>query len=169
MKSVRETINGISVCLSKGRKRQYFCSVCGHSDIEEWYGQHYTCNNCGVEGNWKSRASVAFNGTPLETLAVPVKLQAEQEAEHLTYERNHEPHEQGIWFDYTGFRFKDYYDIELFDGQIIKNCRPNGNGWYGNGERDHHVKRVRLKPDEELEFDFLTGQERIDHQLKLFG
>lgn len=86
--------------------------------------------------------------------------------------RNHEPHEQGVWFDYTGFRYKDYYDIELHDGTIIQECRPNGNSWYGNanGVNDSEVKRIRLKPDSELDSTwYLVGQERIDHQLSLFG
>jgi len=84
--------------------------------------------------------------------------------------RNHEPHEQGIWFDYTGFRYKDMYDIQLHDGTIIEMMRPNGNSWYGDRViRDEQVSKVRLKPDNELGPYHYTGQERIDNQINLFG
>lgn len=91
----------------------------------------------------------------------------------LTYERNHEPHQQGEWFPYTGFRFKDYYDIELHDGTVLKKCRPNGDGWYGRtspAPRDKKVKRVRLCVDGDLNSNYeFTGQERIDRNIEMFG
>lgn len=91
------------------------------------------------------------------------------------YQRNHEPDQQGAWFDYTGFRFKDMYDIRLKDGRVFEMMRPNGNSWYGYGAEsgpvsDDQVAQVRLKPDSELENEYCyTGQERIDHQIYLFG
>lgn len=43
---------------------------------------------------------------------------------------NHRSHDYGIWFDYTGHRFKDYYSLELNDGTIVPTAFPNGDGWY---------------------------------------
>lgn len=43
---------------------------------------------------------------------------------------NHRSHDYGIWFDYTGHRFKDYYSLELTDGTIVPTAFPNGDGWY---------------------------------------
>jgi len=84
--------------------------------------------------------------------------------------RNHEPDQQGIWFDYTGFRYKDMYDIQLHDGTVIEMMRPNGNSWYGGKViHDDQVAKVRLKPDSELDEYHYTGQKRIDHQIYLFG
>jgi hypothetical protein len=84
--------------------------------------------------------------------------------------RNHEPHQQGIWFDYTRFRYKDMYDIKLHDGRIIEHMRPNGNSWYGSETiRDEQVAQVRLKPDNEIDDGYhMTGQKRIDYQVNLF-
>jgi len=165
MKSIQENINGIPVCLSKGRKRQFFCNACGSSDIEELSLGGLRCNHCAHHDHWKRRLKAPFDGTPREVIEAQPK-----EAEHLTYERNHEPDQQGIWFDYTGFRYKDHYDIELMDGTIVEMCRPNGDGWYGDGERDNQVRRVRLKPDSELNDEYhITGQDRIDRNLEMFG
>lgn len=98
-----------------------------------------------------------------------------------THERNHEPHQQGEWFPYTGFRYKDMYDIELHDGTVREHMRPNANAWFpwnmgakgkhgGSRVGDEAVARVRLKPDSELDPKWYeTGQKRIDHQLHLFG
>jgi hypothetical protein len=174
-----QKIEDINVCLSNGGIRQFFCPNCGsgnvkHYEIDSEYFKHcyykteknrLHCNSCGEHCGWSERLSDRVEGEPKTAMNMSGRA-----FNHLTHERNHEPHEQGIWFDYTGFRFKDYYDIELFDGTIVKSCRPNGNGWYGNGERDVQVKRVRLKPDNELDPKWhFTGQERIQHNLEMFG
>ena len=90
----------------------------------------------------------------------------------LTYDINHNSTQQGEWFDYTGFRFKDWYDIELKDGRILTMCRPNADAWYAyNGQRatDAQVKRVRLKPDSELDPErHYVGQDRIDLNNEMF-
>lgn len=86
--------------------------------------------------------------------------------------RNHEPDQQGIWFEYTGYRYKDLYDIRLQNGKEYAMMRPNGNGWYGAPLKitDEDVSHVRLKLDSELEEEwYATGQDRIDHQINLFG
>lgn len=173
-----QKLGDIDVCLSKGGKRQYFCPNCGSGHIRyyELNMQYFQnsfykpartrlhCDGCNEHVPWSQSLSDRVEDAPKSKLEL-----AGKSSDHLTYERNHEPHEQGIWFDYTGFRFKDWYDIELFDGTIVEECRPNGNGWYGNGERDTQVKRIRLKPDSELDSKWhFTGQERIDHNLDLF-
>lgn len=91
----------------------------------------------------------------------------------LTYERNHEPEQQGEWFEYTGFRFKDWYDIELDGGRIVEMCRPNADAWYPENAdpiHDNDVSKVRLKPDNELDDNWhYTGEDRISHNLRTFS
>lgn len=171
MKSIRDNIDGMPVCISKGRKRQFFCNVCRYSDIVENNDSTFSCNHCGYTSQWKSRLSESFDGTPLEVL---VRKSNGQNTDHLTYERNHEPDQQGIWFDYTGFRYKDHYDIELMSGTIAEKCRPNADCWNdgktGEVYHDSQVRQVRLKPDSELDYrNHLIGQDRIDHNLEMFG
>lgn len=92
---------------------------------------------------------------------------------NLTYERNHEPHQQGEWFDYTGFRYKDYYDVQLTDGRILEMCRPNADAWYAdNGQvaYDKNVVKIRLKPDSELDPEYQhVGDDRIERNLEMFS
>lgn len=175
-----QKVGDIDVCLSNGGIRQFFCPDCGSGaifhyddDLSYYFGcpefkppkNRLKCNGCGENFPWSKRVSERVEGEPKAFQDL-----SDRASSHLTYERNHAPHEQGIWFDYTGFRYKDYYDIELFDGTIVEDCRPNGNGWYGNGELDVQVKRIRLKPDSELDSEWhFTGQERIDHNLELFS
>jgi hypothetical protein len=88
--------------------------------------------------------------------------------------RNHEPHQQGVWFKYTGFRFKDIYDIRLEGGSVLYSMRPSGDRWYGYygntaSVHDSAVSHVRPKPDWELDRFHAKGRERIEDQLKLFG
>ncbi len=91
----------------------------------------------------------------------------------LTYERNHEPHQQGEWFDYTGFRFKDWYDIQLKNSKIIEMCRPNADAWYsynGKAFNDKQVDKVRLKPDSELDPEWHhVGEDRIKQNIDMFS
>jgi hypothetical protein len=110
---------------------------------------------------------------------------------------NHHPSQIGIWFDYTGGRYKDSYDIELDNGVILQAMYPNGCGWsdmlqanvYKEPEqqantyvrenessiRDDQVVKLRLTPDEDLlrlaKFSCMvsTGQGRIDWQCELFA
>lgn len=91
--------------------------------------------------------------------------------------RNHEPHQHGVWFKYTGFRFKDIYDIRLEGGSVLYSMRPNGDRWYGYygntaSVHDSAVSHVRLKPDQELasvRLAIARGRARIEDQLRLFG
>lgn len=92
----------------------------------------------------------------------------------LTYKRNHEPHQQGEWFEYTGFRFKDYYDLELKDGTILKGCRPNATAWYqafrNRRVGDEQVAKIRLVPDDELPYELCErGVDRVLRNLQTFG
>ncbi len=59
------------------------------------------------------------------------------------------------WIDYEGNhknRLKMVHDIELKDGRVLTEYRPNGSGWYANVDRkgeptrvdDSQVKRIRL-------------------------
>jgi hypothetical protein len=89
---------------------------------------------------------------------------------------NHRPDQHGVWFDYDGCRYKDHYDIRLKTGEVIQDCRPNADAWYPNSSkekrvfRDRDVAQIRLKPDDELDRSwYLTGEERVNHQIKLFG
>lgn len=175
-----QILQDTKVCLSNGGKRQYFCPDCGsgeifhyEDDLSYYFGHpdfnpprnRMKCEGCGENFPWSKRVSERVEGEPKAYQDL-----FDRSSSHLTYERNHEPDEQGIWFSYTGFRYKDYYDIELFDGTIVENCRPNGNGWYGDGERDSQVKRIRLKPDSELDPHWhFTGEERIKNNLEMFG
>lgn len=89
---------------------------------------------------------------------------------------NHHPTQQGVWFNYTGGRYKDVYDLRLKTGEVFHALRPNGNSWYphfgSNAPRvihDSEVDQVRLKLDEELTRFNAKGPGRIDRSMKLFG
>lgn len=88
---------------------------------------------------------------------------------------NHHPTETGIWFPYNNWRFKDYYDVELTDGTIVKNCYPNGDSWQPHENTlgyhifDKDVVKVRLLPDSELHEWAFTGLHRIERNCLMFG
>lgn len=46
---------------------------------------------------------------------------------------NHLPHEVGKKVPYTLFRYKFPYDIWTVDGEVHKNCYPNGNSFHYSG------------------------------------
>ncbi|MGL5906203.1 MAG: hypothetical protein ACRCZA_05695 [Shewanella sp.] len=95
---------------------------------------------------------------------------------------NHHPAQQGIWFEYNGWRFKDVYHIKLYSGEVLKFMYPNGNGWHpdmgapkgqlaGRDIKDNDVMEVMLVPDAEIEavgsFRF-TGAHRVKYNIDLF-
>jgi hypothetical protein len=93
--------------------------------------------------------------------------------------KNHLPTDYGIWVPFTGFRFKDLYDIQLHDGSIIKSCRPNADVWTSWTDQTQHprtefhdseVAMVRLIPDDEVveEYHF-SGEYRIKRNSEMFG
>ena len=59
---------------------------------------------------------------------------------------NHHPEQTGIWFKYNGWRYKEYYDVKLYDGTVVSKCYPNGSGFHGEGQRvaDTDVEFLRL-------------------------
>ena len=76
---------------------------------------------------------------------------------------NHHPAQQGIWFDYNGYRYKDFYCVKTKGGVELTGLYPNGGGWYnmlglnkevealrtGSGSvRDEEVVSIRLMTDE---------------------
>lgn len=85
---------------------------------------------------------------------------------------NHHCYFPGIWVSYNGWRYKDYYDLELVDGTIKKNMYPNSHAWFAdNGERvgSAEVVRVRLVPDDELENKYAyRGESRIERNMDMF-
>lgn len=94
---------------------------------------------------------------------------------NLTGERNHEPSQQGVWFPYTGFRYKDSYDIQYVEDKtnevkIATHCYPNAMSFSCKEGvfKDKNVLNVRLNLDTELPIHSAIGQERIDEQLRLF-
>lgn len=94
---------------------------------------------------------------------------------NLTHALNHMPHQTGVWFSYTGFRFKDYYDVELHDGTILKKTYPNSTSFMcmdGSGKQctDEDVAFLRLVTDSELEEGLEhTGDERIERNTEMFS
>lgn len=93
---------------------------------------------------------------------------------NITFKLNHMPQQIGCWFAYTGFRYKDYYDVETHNGSIFKGMYANGQSFYsmdGSGQTvsDSDVAYIRLVTDEDLgEMDY-KGDERITHNLEMFG
>lgn len=63
----------------------------------------------------------------------------------------HGPNWFGVWAPYNGWRFKDHYNIELWNGEIIYGVYPNANSWHVGGIdiNDWHVRRVQLCRSEE--------------------
>lgn len=93
---------------------------------------------------------------------------------NLTYKLNHMPQQVGVWVAYTGFRYKDLYDIETFDGQFYTKMRPNADSFHSMVSsiviKDEDVKSLRLTPEEHLDPDYeLTGVERIERNLEMFA
>lgn len=94
---------------------------------------------------------------------------------NLTHKLNHMPFQTGCWFAYTGFRYKDHYDVELHDGTVHKCMYPNAtsfNAMDGTGVvvSDEDVAFIRLVPDEELQSDYdFTGEERLTRNTEMFG
>lgn len=63
----------------------------------------------------------------------------------------HGPNWFGVWAPYNGWRFKDHYNIELWNGEIFYGVYPNANSWHAGGIdiNDKHVRRVQLCKSEE--------------------
>lgn len=90
----------------------------------------------------------------------------------LTHDVNHLPQQTGLWFHYTGFRYKDYYDVITHNGDEYEKLRPNGEHFHGHGVNihDYDVAYIRLVPDDRLNPDFeLTGKDRIARNIEMFG
>jgi len=88
---------------------------------------------------------------------------------------NHMPDQIGVWFEYTGFRLKDHYDIETKTGKVYTKCYPNGYSFYamddsGFAVDDEDVAKIRLTPDSDLEEGFdMTGEDRYNRNMRMFA
>ena len=67
---------------------------------------------------------------------------------------NHHPEQVGIWFKYNGWRYKEYYDVKLYDGTVVSKCYPNGASFHSNERRvsDSDVEFLRLNNYEDSYF-----------------
>lgn len=72
----------------------------------------------------------------------------------------HHPMHPGIWVELgSGWRLKEFYDIELEDGTKHLKCYPNGSGW-GNADgqwNEMEVAKVRLIPESENPWRLRSG------------
>ena len=84
---------------------------------------------------------------------------------------NHRPEDQGIWFDYNGWRYKDVYHVKLKDGRVVEHCRPNADAFLHGGEiiMDSDVDQIMLVPDDQLGKWNYKGESRIKRNLEMFG
>ncbi|WP_210499078.1 hypothetical protein [Vibrio crassostreae] len=78
-----------------------------------------------------------------------------------------------IWAPYNGWRFKDYYSIQLWDGLVLHEMYPNGGSWSGKGELipDESVRFVRLSKSTWLHRgeDEKGMQWRAERNVETFG
>lgn len=99
---------------------------------------------------------------------------------------NHTPEDIGKWIKYTGYRYKDPYNIQLKDGTIHKNMYPNSYYWnqgFNNVNdlpraieieepiHDDQVVAIQLMEEDDPYFPKYraTGKERIDRNYRMFG
>lgn len=91
-----------------------------------------------------------------------------------THELNHMPFQYDVWFKYTGFRYKDLYDIEMKDGTIHEMMYPNASSFVSFAGKnvsvdDTDVAFIRLIPDTRLEGEYFnTGIDRLERNLEMF-
>lgn len=52
-----------------------------------------------------------------------------QVEEELPWVMNHHSTDYGVWIDYDGSSFKDYYSLRLKDGTVVNCAYPNANTW----------------------------------------
>lgn len=86
-------------------------------------------------------------------------------------EMNHLPTQTGIWVKYTGFRYKDTYDVKLRSGKVYKKCFPNADSFHHDTGKvkDTNVVEIRLCPDAELDGEWdLIGEARIENNCEMF-
>lgn len=73
----------------------------------------------------------------------------------------------GVWAPYNGWRFKDRYDLVLWDDSRFSNAYPNGDSWYVSGVAvgipDTAVRFIRLKPTTELD-EIWSGDDEAEFQ-----
>ncbi|WP_311763507.1 hypothetical protein [Proteus columbae] len=90
------------------------------------------------------------------------------------YGLHYHPLYPGVWSAYNGWRVKDWHDIRLLNGRVVKCCYPNATAWseYHTGERfeDNEVAEVRLISDDELIVKHWgKGDYRNERNMDYFG
>lgn len=69
-------------------------------------------------------------------------------------EVNHRYDDFGRWVEYTGFRYKDLYNIKTKKGEVVKWCLPNGTSFWPLKSRfgipDDEVSEIQLVPGSEV-------------------
>lgn len=145
----------------------------------------YRCDECGCSDHWINRGRLTKKVTEKELYPIgylfdklswclgevlfdsPLTLDGKK--------FNHRGDWFGRWVEYNGWRYKDIYDIELYNGIIALRMYPNANAWSGALRvEDESVKRIRLSrynrfASNEEELDTEDGLKwRADHNFDLF-
>lgn len=76
---------------------------------------------------------------------------------------NHHPEQVGVWFKYNGWRYKEYYDVKLYDGTVVNKCYPNGSGFHSEDCRvsDTDVEFLKLTDYNKCYFYNDMGKEQV--------
>lgn len=112
------------------------------------------------------------------------------EEEELPWVMNHHSTDYGVWVDYDGGRFKDYYALRLKNGSVVNLALPNADVWIadvlaggtdpkgvvwnihpGTTFKDDEVAQIQLVSDAYLSTfasHAATGVERIKRNRQMF-